>query len=230
MRTASGEQGLAARVERLLDEHPPAKTEASEFLLARFDAGLAWLEDPDDCLLVEARFRASGAPDPFPKNPIGVGMVGPTILAHGTEEQRSRHLRRLFAGLDIWCQLFSEPGSGSDLASLATRAAPTGVGWTVNGQKVWTSAAERAHYGLLLARTDVDTPKREGITAFLLDMQAPGVTVRPLRQMTGDAEFNEVFLEDVQLSADARLGPPGAGWRVAFTTLMNERASIGSAL
>jgi alkylation response protein AidB-like acyl-CoA dehydrogenase len=220
---------VPARVEQLLAEHPPATTDDVEFLLARFDAGLAWMADPTDQQLVESRLRSAGAADPFPKNPIGVGMVGPTILQHGTDEQRHRHLRRLWAGLDIWCQLFSEPGSGSDLASLSTRAELEGDGWLVNGQKVWTSAADRARYGLLLARTDVDLPKRDGITAFLLDMTTPGVTVRPLRQMTGDAEFNEVFLEDVRLPADARLGPLGAGWRVAHTTLMSERASIGSA-
>jgi alkylation response protein AidB-like acyl-CoA dehydrogenase len=219
-----------ARVDRLLAEFPPATTPTTEFLLARFDAGLAWIEDAQVRHLVESRLRANGAPDPFPGNPIGVGMVGPTILQHGSEDQRARHLRRLFAGLDLWCQLFSEPGSGSDLASLATRAVADGDGWRLNGQKVWTSVADRARYGLLLARTDTEVPKRQGITAFLLDMEAPGVTVRPLRQMTGDAEFNEVFLEDVRLGADARLGPLGGGWQVAFTTLMNERASIGGAL
>jgi alkylation response protein AidB-like acyl-CoA dehydrogenase len=125
--------------------------------------------------------------------------------------------------------MFSEPGFGSDLAGLATRAVREGDGWVVNGQKVWTSLADRARYGLLLARTDVDAPKSKGLTAFLVDMQAPGVEVRPLRQMTGDAEFNEVFLQDVRLGADARLGPEGQGWQVAFTTLMNERASIGNA-
>jgi alkylation response protein AidB-like acyl-CoA dehydrogenase len=156
-------------------------------------------------------------------------MVGPTILQHGTDDQRARYLRRLWAGVDIWCQLFSEPGSGSDLASLSTQAVAEGDGWLLNGQKVWTSSADRARYGLLLARTDNEVPKREGITAFLLDMEAPGVTVRPLRQLTGEAEFNEVFLEDVRLDAHARLGPLGAGWKVAFTTLMNERASIGDA-
>jgi alkylation response protein AidB-like acyl-CoA dehydrogenase len=230
MDDASPRAEVEARVERLLAEHPPATTDATDFLLARFDAGLAWIGVAENRRLVEQRLRTAGAPDPFPANPIGVGMVGPTILQHGTDEQRARYLRPLWAGLDIWCQLFSEPGSGSDLASLSTRAESNGDGWVVNGQKVWTSGAHRARFGLLLARTDTDTPKRAGITAFLLDMRTPGVTVRPLRQMTGDAEFNEVFLQDVVLSADARLGPVGDGWRVAFTTLMNERASIGSAL
>jgi alkylation response protein AidB-like acyl-CoA dehydrogenase len=227
---ATASADVLARVDRLLAAHPPASTDDTDFLIARFDAGLAWIADPEQRELVEARLRASGAPDPFPGNPIGVGMVGPTIAVHGTDEQRSQYLRRLWAGQDLWCQLFSEPGSGSDLPSLATRATADGEGWLVNGQKVWTSLADRARYGLLLARTDIHRPKRDGITAFLVDMQTPGVTVRPLRQMTGDAEFNEVFLEDVALPAEARLGPLGGGWRVATTTLMNERASIGSAL
>jgi len=225
----SASADIVARVDQLLAAHPPATTDATEFLIARFDAGLAWIAQPEHRNVAEARLRAGGAPDPFPGNPIGVGMVGPTILQHGTEEQQTRYLRRLWAGLDVWCQLFSEPGSGSDLASLATRAVADGDCWVLDGQKVWTSVADRAQYGLVLARTDVDVPKRDGITAFLLDMKTPGVTVRPLRQMTGDAEFNEVFLESVRLADDARLGPLGAGWRVAFTTLMNERASIGNA-
>ncbi len=229
MNGASAQADLLGRVDQLLAKYPAATTDATEFLLARYDAGLAWIPDLSQRQLVEAQLRASGAPDPFPRNPIAVGMIGPTILLHGTDAQHARHLRRMWAGLDIWCQLFSEPGSGSDLSSLATRAEPDGDGWLLNGQKVWTSAADRARYGLVLARTDIDAPKRNGITAFLLDMQTPGVTVRPLRQMTGDAEFNEVFLEDVRVPGDARLGPLGAGWKVASTTLMNERASIGSA-
>jgi alkylation response protein AidB-like acyl-CoA dehydrogenase len=220
---------VESRVRRLLEAHPPAATDPEDFLLAQFDAGLAWVADPDQRRIVDEHLRRAGAPDPFPLNPMGVGMVGPTILHHGTARQRDLHLRPLWAGIDIWCQLFSEPGSGSDLASLSTRAVRDGAGWVVNGQKVWTSAAERARYGLLLARTDPDAPKNKGVTAFILDMAAPGVDVRPLRQMTGDAEFNEVFLHDVRLEDDAMLGPENEGWRVAFTTLMNERASIGNA-
>ena len=237
---SSTDDRLAARLERLLREHPPATADAVAFHRARFDAGLAWVHYPDGCgglgadagqqRVVEQRLAEVGAPNPFPGNPIGIGMVGPTIVHHGTEAQRTRHLRRLWTGEDVWCQLFSEPGAGSDLASLATRAETDRDGWTVHGQKVWTSLADRARYALLLARTDVDAPKNRGITAFLLDMHTPGVDVRPLRQMTGDAEFSEVFLDGVHLPADARLGPEGRGWQVAMTTLMNERASIGDAL
>jgi alkylation response protein AidB-like acyl-CoA dehydrogenase len=215
-------------VDRLLNEHDPTGDPAV-FLAATFDAGLAWIADPEARQLVNGRLRNAGAPDPFVRSPIGVGMVGPTILHHGTDTQRERYLRNFWSGADAWCQLFSEPGSGSDLASLATRAVREEAGWLVNGQKVWTSGADRADYGLLLARTDVDAPKRAGVTAFLIAMDTPGVTVRPLRQMTGDAEFNEVFFEDVHLPHDARLGDEGDGWNVAFTTLMNERASIGDA-
>ncbi len=154
-------------------------------------------------------------------------MAAPTIAVHGTPEQRARYLRPLFTGEEIWCQLFSEPGSGSDLAGLATRAVRDGDEWIVNGQKVWTTLAHISRFGLLVARTDPDLPKHLGLTYFICDMQAPGVDVRPLRQMTGDAEFNEVYLSDVRLSDDLRLGGEGDGWRVSMTTLMNERVSIG---
>jgi alkylation response protein AidB-like acyl-CoA dehydrogenase len=154
-------------------------------------------------------------------------MAAPTIAVHGTAEQRARYLRPLFSGQEIWCQLFSEPGSGSDLAGLATRAVRDGDVWIVNGQKVWTTLGHIARFGLLVARTDPDLPKHLGLTYFICDMQAEGVDVRPLRQMTGDAEFNEVYLSDVRLSDDLRLGGEGEGWRVAMTTLMNERVSIG---
>jgi alkylation response protein AidB-like acyl-CoA dehydrogenase len=225
---------------RLLEDHPPANTDPTTFWGARFDAGLAWVHypegsgglgaSPDDHRWVAERLDEAGAPSNFPLNPIGLGMVGPTIVHHGTDDQRRRHLRRLYACEDVWCQMFSEPGAGSDLAGLATRAELDGDEWVVNGQKVWTSLGHRAAFGLLLARTDVDAPKNRGITAFLVDMTTPGLEVRPLRQMTGDAEFSEVYLTDVRLPLDARLGPEGKGWQVATTTLMNERVSIGSSL
>ena len=158
---------------------------------------------------------------------IGLGMAAPTILAFGTDEQKQRFLRPLWTGEEVWCQLFSEPGAGSDLAALATRAVPDGDGWRVNGQKVWTSSAHNARFAILVARTDPDVPKHRGLTYFLCDMTDPGVDVRPLRQITGEAEFNEVFLTDVWIPDDQRLGDVGQGWAVANATLNNERVAIG---
>jgi alkylation response protein AidB-like acyl-CoA dehydrogenase len=231
---------IAALVERLVIEYPPGTSDPTEFFRARFDAGLAWVHypvgsggrgaDPEQHRAVQAVLDDAGAPSSFALNPIGIGMVGPTIAQHGTAIQRDRYLRPLFTAEEIWCQLFSEPGAGSDLASLATRAECDGDEWVVNGQKVWTSLGHRAHFGLLLARTDVDAPKNHGLTTFLVDMHAPGVETRPLRQMTGHAEFNEVYLDGVRLGADAQLGPEGKGWQVATTTLMNERVSIGRSM
>jgi alkylation response protein AidB-like acyl-CoA dehydrogenase len=156
-------------------------------------------------------------------NPVGVDLVGPAILRWGSEAQRLRYLRPIALYEEIWCQLFSEPGAGSDLASLATRAVRDGDTWLIRGQKVWTSLGHIAQFGIALARTDVDRPKHNGITAFLMPMSAPGVTVRPLRQITGDAEFCEVFLDDVRVDDAMRLGPEGDGWKVAQSVLMNER-------
>lgn len=160
-------------------------------------------------------------------NAIGLGMCGPTIIAHGTEEQKRRHLRPLLRADEVWCQLFSEPAAGSDLAGLQTRALPDGDGWRIRGQKVWTSAAQYSRFGLLIARTDPSLPKHAGLTMFLVDMHQPGVTVRPLRQMTGDAHFNEVFFDDAAVPRENLLGEVNGGWRVAITTLMNERLAIG---
>jgi alkylation response protein AidB-like acyl-CoA dehydrogenase len=177
---------------------------------------------------VDREFEAAGAPTNHPeRNGIGLGMAAPTILAHGTPEQKQRWLRPLWTGEEIWCQLFSEPGAGSDLAGLATRAVRDGDVWTVNGQKVWTSVAHIASRALLVARTNPDVPKHEGLTYFSLDMTQPGVEVRPLRQITGEAEFNEVFLTDAQIPDADRIGDVGQGWTVSMATLMNERVSIG---
>ena len=159
-------------------------------------------------------------------NPVGVDLVGPAVLRWGTGEQKQRYLRPIAAYQEIWCQLFSEPGAGSDLAGLATRAVRDGDTWVVRGQKVWTSLGDVSSYGLLLARTDPDVPKHSGITAFLLPMTLPGVTVRPLRQLTGDAEFCEVFIDDARIDDSLRLGPPNEGWRVATSVLMNERRAV----
>ncbi len=159
---------------------------------------------------------------------VGIGMAGPTIIAWGTGEQKRRYLPAMLKGEEIWCQLFSEPGAGSDLAGLRTRAVQDGDEWIVNGQKVWTSGAHYSDWGLLLARTDLEQPKHKGITAFIVDMRSPGIDVRPLRQITGASHFNEVFFTDVRIPASAQLGPRNEGWRVANTMLSNERSLIGS--
>lgn len=233
---------LDARVQALLDEHDPNESDAREFLGAQYDAGLAWVHLPrgfggldlprtaQD--RVDARLAAAGAPvGGTPKNYIGMGMAAPTIAAFGTDEQKRKFLRPLFTGEQIYCQLFSEPGAGSDLAGVSTRAVrdpDNPQEWIVNGQKVWTSQAQHAHMAILVARTDPAVPKHAGLTYFLCDMTQPGVEIRPLRQITGEAEFNEVFLTDVRVPDANRLGPEGGGWRVATTTLNNERVAIGS--
>lgn len=229
---------LAAQVAEFLAAHDPATTDRLEFLRARYDAGLAWVAFPaghGGQGLPQARqgevdrlFAEAGAPSNRPEtNGIGLGMAAPTILAYGTDDQKDRFLRPLWTGEEIWCQLFSEPGAGSDLANVATRAVRDGDGWVVNGQKVWTSGAHNARFAILVARTDPDAVKHAGLTYFLCDMSDPGVEIRPLRQITGEAEFNEVFLTDVRIPDTQRLGAEGEGWRVANTTLNNERVSIG---
>jgi alkylation response protein AidB-like acyl-CoA dehydrogenase len=158
---------------------------------------------------------------------IGIGMVGPTLMAHGTPEQQERYLDPMLRGDELWCQLFSEPGAGSDLATLGTRAVRDGDEWVVDGQKVWNSYAQYADWGILLARTDPNAPKHRGITYFVVDMKSPGIDVRPLRQITGIAHFNEVFLSGLRIPAENVIGAVNGGWAVAHTTLGNERAVIG---
>ncbi|MEU7910149.1 acyl-CoA dehydrogenase family protein [Microbispora bryophytorum] len=232
------EASVAERARAFLAEHDPAAMDRLEFLRARFDAGLAWVHFPEGLgglgaprdLQAVADRELKGTPDNQPgRIGIGLGMAAPTILAFGTEEQTRRFLRPLWTGEEVWCQLFSEPGAGSDLATLATRAVREGDEWVVDGQKVWTSSAHTARWGILVARTDPGVPKHRGLTYFVCDMHAPGVEVRPLRQITGEAEFNEVFLTGVRLPDALRLGEVGDGWRVAQTTLMNERVAIGGA-
>jgi alkylation response protein AidB-like acyl-CoA dehydrogenase len=221
--------------ERVLAEH--ADSDDVTFQGALYDAGLAWihwprgsggldqapgLQDVVDTTLEAAKRRPA-----WMRNPMGVGMVGPAIAQLGRDDQRQQYLRPIYTAEEVWCQLFSEPSAGSDVATLATRAVLDGQEWVVNGQKVWTSAAHRAQRGLLLARTDPDVPKHKGLTAFILDMHAPGVDVRPLRDLSGGEHFNEVYLTDVRILDTERLGEIGDGWRVAVTTLMNERVSIG---
>ncbi len=227
-----------ARVATLVARHPPAATDVATFLSAQFDMGLAWVHfpvglgglglDPALQLPIDERLRQAGAPSPASGNPIGHGMVAPTLLVHGTPEQQARYLRPLFCGDEVWCQLFSEPGAGSDLAGLAARARLDGDEWVIDGEKVWTTLAHLARWGLVLARTDPDVPKHAGLTCFVVDMTAPGVEVRPLYQMTGEAEFNEVFLNAVRVPDEHRLGAVGQGWAVAITTLMNERVTLGA--
>jgi len=166
---------------------------------------------------------------PRPYNIIGIGMGGPTIIAWGTEEMKHRLLRPLACNQEIWCQLFSEPGAGSDVAGLATRAVRDGDEWVVNGQKVWTTLAHLSRWGMLLCRTNPEVPKHTGLSYFVIDMHQPGVEVRPLVQITGDAEFNEVFFNDARVRHDWMLGHEGDGWKVAITTLMNERVSLSGA-
>ena len=211
--------------------------DAQTFRTSRFDAGFGWITGPTEYggrgldKSYQSAYDAVEAQYEVPNQTfylIGVGMVAPTILAHGSDAAKERYLKAMWRGDIVACQLFSEPGAGSDLASLQTKAIRDGEEWRITGQKVWTSGAQYSDIGEIIARTDADQPKHKGLTGFIVDMKAPGVEVRPLRQMTGGASFNEVFFTDVRVPDDHRLGDVNTGWSVALTTLMNERAAIGA--
>jgi 3-oxochol-4-en-24-oyl-CoA dehydrogenase len=182
--------------------------------------------DPIHQLIIDDELNNAGVRRPI--NPIGIGWAGPTILHGGTPEQQQRYLPGLLSGKEFWCQLFSEPGAGSDLASLGTRAVRDGDEWIVNGQKIWTSGAQYAKYGILIARTDPDVAKHRGVSYFICPMKTPGIEIRPITEMTGGHTFNEVFFTDVRIPAENLIGEPGDGWRLAKVTLGNERISLSS--
>jgi alkylation response protein AidB-like acyl-CoA dehydrogenase len=241
-----------AQVRSWLDEHkaeapvlegPDAIKDEAEVLAARRTwqgklaegglAGVTWPKDfggqglgPIEQVIANQEIAKAKVPGIL--DAIGVGMLGPTIIAHGTDEQKTRYLGTMLHGDEVWCQLFSEPAAGSDLAAVQTRARLQDDGsWRISGQKVWTTNAQFASYGLLLARTDADVPKHKGLTMFIVPIDAPGVTVRGLRQISGEAEFNEVFFDDLAVDGDAVVGGVGNGWGTALTTLMFERVTIG---
>jgi alkylation response protein AidB-like acyl-CoA dehydrogenase len=227
---------ISGLVDQLLSEYSPG-ADPIEVRGRMYDLGLAWVHFPEG-------FGGLGAPPRYQKavDPVyaklqlpplasstffGLTMAGPTVVTHGSDEMRNSWLRPMFTGEQAWCQLFSEPGAGSDLAGLSCRAVRDGDEWIITGQKVWNTLAHLADRGMLVARTDPEAPKHKGLTYFGLDMHAPGVEVRPLRQITGEAEFNEVYLTEVRVPDADRIGEVGEGWRVAMTTLMNERTTIG---
>jgi alkylation response protein AidB-like acyl-CoA dehydrogenase len=225
------------RLDALLDGHDP-HGDRHEFMGAQFDHGLAWVQFPEGHgglgaapnlqSVVDARLDDVTPHRPRVYDILGHGMGAPMLVAHATPEQLDRFLRPMFTGAEVWCQLFSEPNAGSDVAGLAARAIKDGDEWIVNGQKVWTTAAQLAKWGMVVTRTDPDLPKHKGMTYFVMDMESSGVEVRPIRQITGEGEFNEVYMTDVRIPDANRIGERGDGWRVALTTLMNERVAIGA--
>lgn len=239
MTTLTDTDRVADLARGVIAEHDPKQVPVAEFLGACYDAGLSWVHFPPGLgglglsrglqAVADTILQGAGGPEPLGLNPMGYGMAAPTVREHAqSDDIKKSFLRPLATAEDIWCQLFSEPGAGSDLAGLATTAIPDGDDWVVNGQKVWTSLAHRARWGLLLARTNPDAPKHRGLTYFVLDMHGPGVETRPLRQITGQAEFNEVYITDARIPDAHRLGAVDDGWRVAMTTLMNERSALGA--
>jgi acyl-CoA dehydrogenase len=232
-----GDDDVAVLEEKSREQELAELAEAKVWKAKRYDAGLGWITGPEQYggrelptaydrayLSLESQYQIPSQ-SPFG---IGLGMVAPTILAHATDEVKAAYLPKMYRGDLVGAQLFSEPGAGSDLAGLQTRAVRDGDEWIVNGQKVWTSGAHYSDIGEIICRTDPDQPKHKGLTGFVIDMKAPGVEIRPLKQMTGGESFNEVFFTDLRVPDDHRLGDVGQGWTVALTTLMNERASIGA--
>ena len=234
-----GDDQVTVLPERTAEEELEELDHARAWAQKRFDAGFGWITGPaqyggralprDHQRLYDAIESDYDTPAMTPYG-IGLGMVAPTILAHATDEVRELYLRKMWRGDIVACQLFSEPGAGSDLAGLQTKAVRDGDEWIVTGQKVWTSGAHLSDIGEIICRTDPDLPKHKGLTGFVVDMHAPGVEVRPLRQITGGASFNEVFFTEVRIPDSHRLGDVNGGWTVALTTLMNERAAIGGGM
>ncbi len=234
--TSNEETHVNDLINTFLGSNDPKKMDNIAFRAARFDAGLAWIHFPEGQgglgmrpnlqRIIERRMREAGA-EPTDPTTFFMSLAGPTISTHGSEEQKKRFLKPMFTGEERWCQLFSEPGAGSDFAGLACKAERDGDEWIVSGQKVWNTLAHLGDWGMLVTRSNPELPKHKGMTYFALDMHAEGVEVRPLRQITGEAEFNEVYITEVRIHDDNRIGDIGEGWRVSLTTLMNERSAIG---
>jgi alkylation response protein AidB-like acyl-CoA dehydrogenase len=237
LRDSPDEAAFRAEVRKWLEQNLPAEP-GRDWSRKLYDAGFVGLTWPEEYggksapynhqAIVLEEFARAEAPSHI--GVIGLGMAGPTIMAHGTEEQKQRHLQKILSADEIWCQGFSEPGAGSDLSSVRTRVEPQNGGFVVNGQKVWSSFAHIADFCILLGRNDPEAERHHGLTYVIVDMRADGVEVRPLRQLTGDAEFNEIFFNDVEVPEENLLGEVGGGWQVAMTTLLHERGTLGFAL
>ena len=225
-----------ARPGPFIGNDPEAVQSSKDWQALKFDHGWACLTWPKEhggrelgpmeqviWTEEELRFRT-----PVNIFSIGIGMLGPTLMKHGTKGQKARHLRKMARGDEVWCQLFSEPGAGSDVAGLTTRATRDGTGWVIDGQKTWNTGAHFCRWGVIIVRTDPDAPKHRGLTCFIVDMDSPGIDIRPIRQMDGGSGFNDVFFDEVAVPDENRVGEIDGGWRVAITTLMNERAAIGA--
>jgi alkylation response protein AidB-like acyl-CoA dehydrogenase len=237
LRDSPDEAAFRSHVRSWLEQNLPAEP-GPEWSRKLFDAGFAGLTWPEEYggrgapyshqAIALEEFAKAGAPNHM--NVIALGMAGPTIMVHGTEEQKRRYLPKMLSAEEIWCQGFSEPDAGSDLSAVRTRVEPRDGGFVVNGQKVWSSVAHLADFCILVGRSDPDSERHAGLTYVIVDMHAPGVEVRPLRQITGEAEFNEIFFSDVEVPAENLLGEIGGGWAVAMTTLLHERGTLGFAL